>query len=264
MRKPGGVGTLGVLACLGCLASCSNSESSSPSEPSDPTVCGPGPYGTVDATVFEATLDGTTKTKSDVAITFDLCPGKTFTTDSGGKVTFKMTKNRPLVTTLDHPDDVPQKLGEWQLEGDTFDANASMIPKLFRAVIASEFTADNSVLGLGVVFPTGTFDAGVPDGGPTDPCQRREDVTFSIPGQASAKITYFTDPGSGKIPEPDPAATKTSANGLAKVNGLPEGTLVEIVATKAGCNLASKYDGFTGRVKLEKGFVTTAFIQMKK
>jgi hypothetical protein len=253
---------VGPFVVLAFIVSCSNSDSSTAAD--DPTSCGPGPYGKVNATVFEATIDGTTKTKSDVVITFDLCPTKSFTTGSDGKVTLNMTKNRPVITTLDHPDDLPQKLGEWQLAADTFDANASMIPKLFRAVIANELNADTSVLGLGIVFPVGTLDAGVPDGGPTDPCQRREDVTFSIPGQANAKITYFGDPGTGKIPEPDPNATKTTGNGLAKVNGLPEGTLVEIVATKAGCSLSGTHDGFTGRVKLEKGFVTTAFAEMKK
>jgi len=256
--------TGGFLAFSAILMSCTSSSSSTSSEPTDPTKCGPGPYGKVTGHLYEATLDGTSKPKSEATITFDLCPTKSFTTDASGSFSVSMTKNKPTVATIDHPDDIPTLLAEWQLETDEFEANASIIPKLFRAVIAPEFNADNSVLGLGVFYPKGTFDAGVPDGGPTDPCQRSEGVTFAIPGHAEAKITYFTSPPSGQIPAPDSNATATSTNGTAKVNGLPEDTFFEFTGSKPGCTVTGKHDGFTGRAKLQKGFATLAFTQMTK
>lgn len=258
----------GVLFAISAVvSSCTSSSSStSSSEPADPTKCGPGPYGTAIATIYEANTDGTGKPKPETTVTFDLCPTKTFTTGADGKATVQMTKNKPMIITIDHPDDIPTILPEWQLETDTFEGSAEIIPKLFRAAIAPEFNADNSVLGLGVDFPAGTFDGGVPDGGPTDPCQRREGVTFAITGHPEAKLTYFTTPPSGsmELPKPDPNATTTSEIGTAKVNGLPEDVFFEYSATKPGCTVNAKHDGFTGRAKLLKGFATLGFVKMTK
>jgi hypothetical protein len=251
-----GLAVTGVGMLLWAIASawgCSSDESTGSTEPADPTKCGPGPYGQLTGTALELTADGTTRPKPDVVITADLCPGKTFTTGADGKAIVQLTKNKPVVFTADHPDDLPTRTAEYSLEKDVAEGTASMVPKIFRAVVAPEFGEDKTLFALGIVFPPGALDAGTSsDAGPTDPCLRREGITYTIPGHPEAKVVYFN---AEPIPKPDPAATATATNGLARIDGVPDGVTIEPVATKAGCTIVAKHDGFTGRATAAKGFL---------
>ena len=245
-----------IVAALTLSLSCSSSEKASPA--SDPSNCGPGPYVKLTGHVLEATASGTGRSKEGVVITFDVCSDKPFTSDADGTLRGNMTKGLLGAFRAEHPDDIPSYYGEWKTDAD-FEGTVQDVPKLFQGIVAPDFTPDKTLLALGVNYPAGTFDAGVPDGGPTDTCQRSEGVSYSLPDHPEAKIVYFT---TDAVPKPDPSATSTSKNGIATITGLPDGITVTPVASKAGCKLSSQFDGFTGRAKLVKGYGTILAFQM--
>jgi hypothetical protein len=247
-----------VLGAAGVMFACSSDEKSSSA--SDASNCGPGPYVKLTGHVVEATATGVSRPKEDVVVTFDVCPDKPFKSDADGTLTGMMTKGLKGAFKAEHPDDIPSYYGEWGTD-ENFDGTIQVVPKLFQGIVAPDFTPDKTLLALGVSYPRGTFDAGVPDGGPTDPCQRSEGVTYTIPDHPEAKVVYFT---TDAVPKPDPNATATSTNGVATVTGLPDGLILTPVATKPGCKLTGVQFGFTGRVKLVKGYgVIFAFEQTK-
>lgn len=249
----------GIAAAWGC----SSDESTGSTEPADPTKCGPGPYGQLTGTAQELTADGTTRVKPEVVITADLCPGKTFTTGADGKATMQLTKSKPVIFTVDHPDDLPTRTAEYALENDVAEGFVALLPKIFRAVVAPEFGEDKTLFAMGIVFPAGTVipDAGPDAGPPADPCLRRDGVSYTVPGHPEAKVVYFnTDP----VPKPDPAATATSTNGLARIDGVADGVTIEPVAAKAGCTVVAKQGGFTGRATAAKGFLVGLPFLMSK
>jgi hypothetical protein len=255
---------VGVGALLWAIASaaCSSEESSGSTEPADPTKCGPGPYGQLTGSALELTADGTTRAKADVVITSDVCPTKSFTTGADGKATIQMTKGKPAIFTADHPDDLPTKTAEYTLERDVAEGFVSLVPKIFRAVIAPEFGEDKTLIAIGIVYPDGAIpDAGPDAGPPSDPCLRRDGVTYTVPGHPEAKVVYFNTEA---VPKPDPAATATSTNGLARIDGVADGTTIEPVASKPGCTISAKHDGFTGRITAAKGFLVGLPVLMTK
>src|SRR5262249_7207015 len=155
------------------------------------TNCGPGPYGKLTGNVLIAQAAGApSKPKEDVAISFDLCPEKSFKTNAEGKAIVNVTKNTNVIIRLEADDIVPTQLAAFRMDRDEFEGTAHVAPKIFRSVIAPDFSADKTLIAFGITFPTGTFDGGVPDGGPTEPCQRSEGVTFQVPGHPEAKVTY--------------------------------------------------------------------------
>jgi len=248
-----------VLLCSATAIFCSSSSSSAPAATS--SDCGPGPYADVIGHVTEAVASGDPRPKEDVKITFSICPDKPFTTDADGTIHGKMTKNVAITLTAEHPDDIPSTYGEFTIAADTFEGSIGVVPKLFQSVVAPDFGPDKTLVAFDIQYPPGTFDAGVPDGGPSDPCQRSEGVTFAIPDHPEAKVVYFT---TDSIPKPDPNATSTSTNGIASVTGLPDGLTISPVATKPGCHLNSAYAGFTGRAITKKGFGVIFGFQMTK
>lgn len=226
------------LVVIGC-----SSSTTAPPGPVNP--CGAGPYVRVDGTVREFQV-GPYRPKEGMKISTDLCPSLGATTDANGKVTIHVPKGKPFVTRFDHPDDVPMLFPEWQLDAD-FVGETAVIPTSYQSLVLPEFAADKAMIGFGVF--TGAADAG--------PCSTADGITYAIPGQPQATITYLNaDP----VPKPDPALTATSKNGIASVTFATEVT-VEPTATKAGCTLVSKHDGFTGRAVLQKGrFVQFFFV----
>jgi hypothetical protein len=241
------------------VASCSSDDKAAAG---DPTSCGPGPYAKVTARVVEATASGTPRAKEDVVVTFAICPEKSFKSDADGIVRGNITKGLAGQFRAEHPDDVPALFGEWKTDGD-FDGSISVVPKLFQSIIAPDWTPDKTLVGFGVVYPPGTPVA-MPDGGPTDPCQRSEGVSIAFPEQPQAKVVYFAEAATGEFPRLDPNATKTSSNGLASIVGLPAGAVLTPVATKPGCTLTGVHDGFTGRLTPIKGFGLIFAFQMTK
>jgi hypothetical protein len=211
--------------------------------------------------VSETVASGDPRTKEDVTVTFSLCPDKPFTTDANGTIRGRMTKDVPITFTAVHPDDIPSTYGEFKIAGDTFEGSVVVVPKLFQSVVAPDFGPDKTLVAFAIQYPPGTFDGGVPDGGPTDPCQRNEGVTFAIPDHPEAKVVYFT---TDAVPKPDPSATATSTNGVASITGLPDGIAITPVATKPGCHLSGAFSGFTGRAFTKKGFGLIFAFQMTK
>jgi len=254
----GGI-VLGAGASL-LVASCSSDEKAAGD---DPTSCGPGPYAKVTGRVVEATASGTARPKEDVVMTFAICPEKSFKSDSDGIVRASITKGLAGQFRAEHPDELPGIFGEWKTDRD-FDGTVTVVPRLFQSIIAPDWTPDKTLVGFGVDYPPGTFDAGVPDGGPADPCQRSEGVSFTFPDQPQAKVVYFAEAAAGEFPKLDPNATKTSANGLASVVGLPDGVVLTPAATKPGCTLTGAHDGFTGRITPTKGFGLLFTFRMTK
>jgi hypothetical protein len=252
-----GLGLAGCALAIGVHCSSSSSTSSSGGNPDD---CGPGPYVKVTGNVNEVTTDGTPHPKEGVEATFFQCPDKKFTSDALGQVHFNLTKGALGAIRLENPDDIPEYLGEWGTSAD-FVGTVEIVPKIFQSVIAPDFTPDKAGIGFGIAYPEGTFDGGVPPGGPTDPCKRSEGVAFAIPGHPEAKVTYFT---TDAIPQPDPNATATSTNGLAVVTNLPDGLVLTPTATKAGCTITGTHHGFTGRLTLVKGYFVLFQMQMTK
>jgi hypothetical protein len=247
-----------VLLCGATAIFCSSSSSSSPTSSTD---CGPGPYADLIGHAYEAVASGDPRTKEDVTVTFSICPDKQFTTDANGTIRGRMTRGVPIVATAVHPDDIPATYGEFKIVDATFEGSVGLVPKLFQSVVAPDFGPDKTLVAFQIQYPPGTFDAGVPDGGPTDPCQRNEGVTIAIPDHPEAKVVYFT---TDSIPKPDPSATATSTNGVATISGLPDGIVISPVATKPGCHLAAAYAGFTGRAFTKKGFGLIFSFQMTK
>jgi hypothetical protein len=238
--------------------SCSSEEKSSSA--SNASNCGPGPYVKLTGHVNELTASGEGRPKEGVVVTFDVCPDKQFTSDADGNLIGNMTKGLKGAFKAEHQDIVSAYFGEWGTDAD-FDGTVQVIPKLFQGIIAPDFTPDKTLVGLGVTYPLGTFDAGVPDGGPTDPCQRSEGVTYSIPDHPEAKFVYLS---ADTIPKPDPNATATAKSGVASVSNLPDGIMITPVATKAGCTLTAKHNGFTGRMKVVKGYGSLLTFQLTK
>ena len=258
IRLLGGFGLCAGAAMF--VASCSSDE---PTAVDDKANCGPGPYAKVTGHVVEATASGTPRPKEDAVVTFAICPDRSFKSDSEGIVRGNITKGLAGSFRVEHPDELPGIFGEWKADAD-FEGNVTVVPKLFQAIIAPDWTPEKTLVGLGVDYPQGTFDAGVPDGGPTDPCLRSEGVTFTLPEQPQAKFVYFAEAAPGQIPALDPNATKTSSNGLASIVGLPDGVVLTPVATKAGCKLSGAHDGFTGRITPTKGYGLLFTFRMTK
>ena len=238
------VGSAVAASSLACSSDDKGSSSGSASN------CGPGPYVKILGHVAEATASGTSRPKEDVVITFDVCADKKFTSDADGNVTANMTKGLAGPFRAEHPDDIPSYYGEWATSTD-FEGTIGVVPKLFQGIVAPDFTAENTFIAFTASYPTGSFDAGVPDGGPTDPCLRGEGITVTIPDHPEAKIVYFT---TDAVPKPDPAAKATSTNGIASITGLPDGISISPQATKPGCKITATHDGFTGRAVLHKGY----------
>lgn len=247
-----------VVLCGATSIFCSSSSSDSGSSATD---CGPGPYANVIGHINEAVAAGDPRPKEDVKVTFSICPDKPFTTDADGTIRGRMTKNVPISFTADHPDDIPTKYAEFTVTRDLFEGSVLVVPKLFQSVVAPDFGPEKTLIAFGVQYPVGTFDGGVPDGGPADPCQRSEGITIAIPGHPEAKVVYFT---TDSIPKPDLTATATSTNGVAKVEGLADGTTISPVATKPGCRLTPVYAGFTGRGTVKKGYGLIFGFEMTK
>lgn len=248
-----------VLLCSAAAIFCSSSSNSSSATSS--SDCGPGPYADVIGHVNEAVASGDPRAKEDVTVTFSICPDKPFTTDANGTIRGRMTKDVPIVTTAVHPDDIPSTYAEFKITGATFEGSVGVVPKLFQSIVAPDFGPDKTLVAFAIQYPPGTFDAGVPDGGPIDPCQRGEGVTFAIPDHPEAKVVYFT---TDAIPKPDPTATATSTNGVATISGLADGIVITPVATKPGCRLTAAYAGFTGRAFTKKGFGLIFGFEMTK
>ena len=230
---------------LALVVACSSS-TTTPAGPVNP--CGAGPYVKVDGTVNEFQV-GPYRPKEGMKISADLCPNLAATTDANGKVTLNVPKGKPFVTRFDHPDDVPMLFPEWQLDAD-FVGEMAVIPTSYQSLILPEFAPDKAMIGFGVF--TGAADAG--------PCSTADGVTYAIPGQPQAKIVYFN---AEPVPKPDATLTATSTNGIASVT-FPDALTVEPTATKAGCTLVSKHDGFTGRAVMQKGRFVQFFFVMSK
>jgi len=261
MNIRGNIGLAAVgIAVVAAAVHCSSSSSSSSSAGSGPTQCGPGPYVKGVGTIYEFSATPPNKTKEGAVVTFtELCPEKSFTSGADGTLTVDFTKGKPTRFKVEDPSDVPTFFGEFQADAD-FVGTALIVPKLFQGVIAPDWKQDSQALvAFGVTFPQGVFDGGVPDGGPTDPCERGEGVTFSVDGHPEAKVTYFT---ADAVPKPDPNGTATSTNPVAITLDLADGTAFTASATKAGCKLTAKQGVFTGNFKAEKGYALEIQFQM--
>lgn len=232
-----------VIGLAALASSCSNSDSTSePTNTAPSTACGAAPYVTAVGTVSEFQV-GPYRKKEGLKVTFDLCPGKTYTTDVDGKATIQITKGKPFLTFFDHPDDIPMMFPEWVLDAD-FTGETFVVPASYQSIVAPGLTPDVALLAIGVTLSTPATDGG------TDPCESVAGVVVEIPGHPEAKIEYYS---SETIPKPDPTLSSTSTFGGVLVSGLADGTTVEPVASKAGCTLTAKRDGFTGRATVKKG-----------
>ena len=213
-------------------------------------TCGNAPLVNVTGTITSYT-SATTKVVGG-KLTVDVCPDLTITTDADGKLDAKLSKGVAYNPRIEAEGYITSRTGEQILQAD-YDASSGLLSDFLTGVIPSWSTNSPSVLAAA------QFSASpAPQPDPNDPCTSLDGVVFAVTDHPEAVVTYF-QPGS--IPTADPSLTSTSTLGLAAINGLSEnltGALIEITATKAGCDVSFDSYPHTGRYRLENGVLTFA------
>ena len=220
------------------LPSCSN-------EPAN--ACGPGPYSRlqVGAVSFETKAPIPYGSGSFV----DACPDKTFTSDENGRFDLLVTTGMVFEPRFVADGFITTRSGQARITQDlTLDA-AALFPTALQGLFPHLTDTTTDIAVITALPPGTTADAG-------DPCTTKDGVVFSVKDHPEAVVGYYNGVG---IPALDPSLQATSTVGAAEISGLPESVgVIEIDATKPGCNISTVSYPHLGKYTLENGALTLA------
>jgi hypothetical protein len=212
-------------------------------------VCGPGPWVTLGITVIA--LDLTNPNGSPLPgaqFTSPLCPGLMKVSDPSGSIVGQVSQDVAFYARLQATNYIPELAPEMIFDADSTGTHIEMLPTLLEGIVPG-FGPDASAILIAAVDTID--DAGA--------CSSLDGITFNVPGQSGAKVTYFS---ADTIPAPIADASATSTRGLAAITGVTGGGFVTLSASKPGCNVVFARGPLTGRLPLENGFasVTPAYL----
>lgn len=239
------------------LCACSGSEESKPTATADTGApvtdsaadaelvghkCGSPPYVKWSGKVIFNDVSGE-KPASGAKLTSPACPDQSLTIGEDGTFSLLLTKGSKSFARLERMGALNTILGEWGVEKDESDIEMVMLPPLF-AGLTPDWDSSTEPAVLLSVSPRETA---------TGACAAKDGVSFVVKDQPTAVVSYFSD---ASVPSAVMGATATTARGLVTFTNVT-GTSIEVVGTKAGCNVSTITRLQTGKIIIEPKYITT-------
>ncbi len=231
----------------GASASSSGATVGSSTATGGATLCGDEPYVdahlVVTSYVSEAFVEG-------AALTVNLCPGLTLTSNAEGELDASIAQDVPFQARIAADGHLPMRLGEQRIT-EAFEADVPLFPTLATAILPDWGEDRPSMMVL--------IDVHADELEENDPCATAEGWEVTAVDHAEAIVTYYEG---DSFPNPNPDQEATGPLGLAAFSGLDAtdgDASLSFTATKDGCDDAS-FDSypFTGGHSLENGVLTVA------
>ena len=201
--------------------------------------CGPGPY--ILTSIRLSKNWGDRGPLANGRLSLDPCPELVVPTDAQGVALIATTVGVPYDMLLEHPEMPSEAVG----------IHSGQIPThlwMFQEPIDSKLPYNPDVPTLRV-YPSTI--------GTTSPCTSRNGLTVWVKDRPAAKVHYYFDGVDRGAPDP-------LVEQVILIDGLPEGDVVEVFGSKAGCRVRKvASDVLIGKHKLHRKFVTTVWLQVE-